>query len=244
MIGQLFCSKNKIPHIVTVMGQEAVKKNKYIKFLKPTTTIISLSEQHKMDLYKYRSINSKVIPFAIDESEFPDFKERTTDILGVGSLIPVKNYSDFIKVVELLIVLFPNIKVKIVGGGIEENNLRNLVKEKKLDNNIAFTGLIQRSEVLNIMAKSKILLHTSKYESYGYVFSEALYSGMHIVSYEVGIASQSECWNIGDNVKDLFQFCQNVLKQKKYSYKRIKIHDLDVITNDYVSIYQSLINRS
>lgn len=53
-----------------------------------------------------------------------------------------------------------------------------------------------RAEMLKLMARSRVLVHPSRYESQGYVFLEALMQGMSVVSYPVSIASPSERWSV------------------------------------------------
>ena len=111
--------------------------------------------------------------------DFPPLNnERDIDILGVGGLIPLKNYQLFIRLIKSILPDFPNLKAVIIGEGKERKIIEQMIEEWNLSEHISLTGMLPRHEVLNYMNRSRIFLHPSTYESFGFVFSEALYSGM------------------------------------------------------------------
>lgn len=62
-------------------------------------------------------------------------------------------------------------------SGIEENNLKTLVKEKGLEKIVTFHGEISNDEVLELMNKSYIFLMPSIAEGFGIVYIEAMKAG-------------------------------------------------------------------
>ncbi|OCK43990.1 hypothetical protein BA195_04655 [Tenacibaculum soleae] len=238
-IGQRFSIKNNINHVVTVMGQESVVRNRFVKFInEKKSKIVSLSKNHSEDLKNKLNISSQIIPWGISSSSFPDLELNSIDILGVGFLNDVKNYSFFIKVIAFLVKKHPNIKVEIIGEGKKYTSLKEEIKKLNLNKNIKLTGLLPRSEVLLKMSKSNILLHTSRYESFGFVFPEALYSGMRIVSTNVGCASESMFWKVGGNVKDLASYCDDFLLFTTVNKKRIHLYSIENTIKSYLNLYQ------
>lgn len=237
-IGQKFSKKHNIKHIVTVMGQDTNPGNRYAKYLKNhKTTIISLSKSNQKKLLENHHLTSKVIPWSINTAEFPPIQYSTIDILGVGSLTTIKNYSLFVKIISELVLLIPLLKVEIVGEGSQYHSLKKLIKQSHLENNVTITGKIPHKEVLSKMAKSVILLHTSSFESFGQVFIEALYSGMSIVSFSVGIATPIDSWNICATNKEMVQACYTLLCKKEKKKKRILLHPEDTTVNSYLKIF-------
>ena len=240
MIGEWFSKKNTIKHIITVMGQDALPKNTYTRFLLNTKAkIITLSTNQHQTLLNNYNLNSTVIQWSIDTTSFPILQKSTIDILGVGSINSVKNYSNFIDVIALLVQKRPNLKVTIIGDGILLKKIKIKIKQLQLQHIINITGQLPRAEVLEKMAQSKILLHTSLYESFGFVFLEALYSGMYIVSYNVGIAAPSKHWQIGRTVKELALFCDNLLLNTEKSKSRIQPYNISSLIKDYLSLYNA-----
>jgi len=222
MIGARFAKKYALNHITTVMGQEAHVANTYVESLKNSETkICTLSKsQHALLLEKHH-INSTIIPWQLDTNWFPELQASSIDILGVGSLNEVKNYSTFIAVISVLVSTNPALKVAIIGEGNQRSLLEKQIQEHHLENNIKLLGTLSRKEVLAKMAQASVLLHTSTYESFGFVFLEALYSGMQIVSFPVGIAENSDYWQVCNSETEMVQACVKGLNTTKENKERI-----------------------
>jgi glycosyltransferase involved in cell wall biosynthesis len=111
---------------------------------------------------------------------------RSIDILGVGSLTPIKDYRSFISIVARLASRFPRLRCLIAGEGPERPALEQKIKEAGLEDVVCLAGHIPREQVLKTMRNSRIFLHTARYEGQGYVFLEARAAGMHVVCRDVG----------------------------------------------------------
>ena len=88
-----------------------------------------------------------------------------------------------IKSAKILENKYPNIfKFVIIGGGIEENKLKNMVKKYRL-NNVYFTGMIYSTSSLlpQYYASADIFALPTLYEGFGYVFSEAMSFGLPVI---------------------------------------------------------------
>ncbi len=236
-IGSVFSKRNNIKHIVTAMGQDVFKSNKFAKYLTKDTKVVSLSENQHNFLKQNLQIGSKIISWGIDSKSFPKTAKKNIDILGVGFFNEVKNYTEFINVIEKLSQKNSNLKVEIIGDGILKPIIEKQIKEKKLEHIITLQGLLAREEVLLKMAKAKVLLHTSKYESFGMVFIEALYLGMKIVSFDVGIAEQSTQWFICNNGLQMNKVIKEIL-EKPVRVEQILIKDISQTVNDYTLLYE------
>ncbi|EDP97357.1 glycosyl transferase [Kordia algicida OT-1] len=239
-VGQKFAKKHKVNHVVTVMGQDASIKNSYAKnLMNSNVKMVTLSENHQAKLTKTYNLNSTIIPWHLDVSEFPPLTESTIDILGVGSLNTIKNYVDFIDVISAVAKTHKNLKVTIIGDGSMRSELETKIKNLQLENTISLLGELPRTEVLKKMAQAKILLHTSMYESFGFVFLEALYSGMQLVSHNVGLAKASENWHVGTDKIDLIEACKILLLEKNRQKKRVILSTETETINAYLSLYHA-----
>ena len=211
-IGDRFSIKHKIKHITTAMGQD-VYNNYYNRFLiSKRNVLVSLSKNQKDLLLKNTGRKSIIIPWGINPENFPKPQEKTIDILGVGSLNKIKNYSLFIQIIAKLKSNFNDLKVEIIGEGNLKHQLLHEIKEKKLEDIIQIKGELPRLEVLEKMAKSKVLLHTSSYESFGMVFLEALQSNMNIVSFEVGFSENAKNWKVCTTKNEMITALKQILK--------------------------------
>ncbi|WP_420571734.1 glycosyltransferase family 4 protein [Kordia sp.] len=239
-IGEKFAKKHKIKHIVTVMGQDAAIKNSYGNCLMESATkIVTLSENHQKELKANYALKSVIIPWHLDISEFPALQENTIDILAVGSINMVKNYSDFLDVISDLSKNHKNLNVAILGDGEIRPKIERKIQNLQLENTITLLGHLPRSIVFEKMAQSNILLHTSMYESFGFVFLEALYSGMQIVSYNVGLAKASKNWHVCEHKVELIEACSALLNSKNIQKERITLSSEDETINAYLSLYHA-----
>ena len=198
LIGNYLSSKFRIKHFTTFMGKEISAPNHYLRFLKLKKLKIICLSNRQADLLKRIGYSELVIiPWGLIPDFIPTFKveERKFDVIGVGSLIDIKNFSSFINIIRIVKIFLPDIKCLIIGGGPLNNFLQSEIEESALDQNITLTGELKRHQVFEYMNKSKILLHTSSFESFGMVFIEALYYGLHIVSKPIGIAWESDTWS-------------------------------------------------
>ncbi len=208
LIGRILSKLFKIKQIVWMHGQDINKDNKYVNLLKiPASQLIMVSEQQRNFFQENHGIYiEKIANVAINRNSFPELNNsaRSIDILGVGNLSALKNYSLFIDIVADLKKEFPVIRVLHFGGDSgEKQTLTHKINDLKLDSNIVLKGTISHKEVLDNMNNAKVFLHTSKSEGGGTVLHEALYSGCHVVS---TIAIEE------DETTDTFYF--NTEKQK------------------------------
>lgn len=239
-IGERFSKKYSINHVVTVMGQDASIENLYAKSLVASNAkMVALSENHQTELLKNYNLDSTIIPWHLDVDEFPALQENTIDVLGVGSLNTVKNYSDFIAVISAIAKTHTNLNVAIIGDGTLRDTLQQKIQNLSLENTITLLGKLPRTEVLEKMAQAKILLHTSHYESFGFVFLEALYSGMQLASYPVGLAKASQHWKVCNSKTELIKACENLLSLPNTQKKRIELSSESTSINAYITLYHA-----
>lgn len=195
-IGEYFAQKRGTRHITTLMGQDVLPPNRHrFRFLSPERQqrLVALSEFQNEVLEKntgYRA--AQVIPWGITEAEIPTrFPElRPVDALGVGSLIPLKNWPLWLQTVAILAKNNPVLRAELLGSGPERGRLIQLAASLGLQKTVTFTEALTRPKALEKMLEAKLLLHTSTYESQGYVLSEAAMQGCRVLGTPVGIAPQ------------------------------------------------------
>lgn len=237
-IGNIISSRFNIKHICTLMGRDVSAKNIYLQLLnKNKLTIVSLS-QNQSNLFRQitkQDVDEEIF-WGVHNQHYNSSKKREIDLLGVGSLINLKNYKAFINIVHKLKSQFPSIRSIIIGDGKLRTKLSQQAKLLGLQSNIEFTGNLKRSEVFEIMKKSKILLHQSLFEGSGLVFAEALTNGMYIVSYKVGYAKENEKWNIAKNEDELYHHCRKLLNNN-LSFEPMNIFPIEETVNRYAKLY-------
>ena len=238
MIGNILVKRFNCVHICTLMGQDVKKSNRYLRLQKNNRLKIVALSKNQADQY-LQITNRKaddIIHWGVDDQPESIF-ERDIDLLAAGSLIPLKNYSLFVKLVYEITKINPDIKCKLVGTGPESAILKSMAKKKGIEKNIEFTGLLSRTEIFKLMKRSKILVHPSKFEGSGFVFAEALANGMNIVSFNVGYARNNPKWFIAKDEKDFIILTQKLLSGK-LNFEPFNIFPL----SDTVSKYNGLYN--
>jgi glycosyltransferase involved in cell wall biosynthesis len=206
-IGDKYAKRNRIKHFSWILGQDAKKENHYINRIKPSAeTLIAISDFVQTEFEKNHGTTPlHTIPLGIAIDTFTTEKhKRDIDILGVGSLIPLKQYDLFIEIIHHLKTYFPNIKAVLCGKGPEEEKLLQLVEKYSLQQNIILTGELLHGEILQQMKRSKILLHPSQYEGFSAVCMEALYAGTTVVSFCRAMKKEIPNWYIVNTKAAMF----------------------------------------
>lgn len=160
------------------------------------------------------------------------------DILGVGSLIKLKQFDQFISIVAKLKTIFPEIKALLCGKGPEEYRLRQLAKDLGVDKNIEFKGELSHRDVLALMQSSKILLHPSSYEGYSTVALEALYAGCHVISLTFAERSEIKHWHIVHSEEELETKCSAILKEET-DFSQVNVHLMSESTATIMKFFLS-----
>jgi glycosyltransferase involved in cell wall biosynthesis len=186
LVGSFFAKRHHLKHYTWMLGQDAKSSNKYHRLIKPRPqNLIALSNFISAEYFKnYDAHPQHVIPVGLDTSLFPSVMvKRDIDVMGAGSLIALKRYDLFINIVKEIVVYVPTLTVVICGKGDEKRRLEDQVIRNRLEGNISLIGEVPHEEVLKLMQRSKVFLHTSSFEGYGAVCAEALYAGAHVVSF-------------------------------------------------------------
>lgn len=208
LIGKHFAKRNKLKHLTWILGQDAKVDNKYVKFIKPRSNELVAMSDFLADTFEVNhGVRPQyVIPNGVDPRWYPtQTVERNIDVLGVGSLIKLKQYDLFIELIALAKEKFPNIRAIICGKGPEEQALREQIHQLKLPQNVSLAGELQQPEVLRLMQQSKIFLHTSYYEGFSTVCLEALYAGAHVISFCNPVTAPIPHWHIVSNEEEMLE---------------------------------------
>lgn len=204
IIGESFAKKHQIKHITQLMGQDALPNNRHLKNSRlKQVPVIAISNVQALNFkLNTNRIPIDIIPFGLNPIKIP-LVDKKFDVIGVGSLVPVKNYTLWIEVIERMVVSKPYLSSLIVGSGPEFSKLQTLIQNKGLTQHVEILQHQSRASVLQLMNQSKMFMHTAKYEGLGYVFMEALRAGLPIISTPVGYAAENENIWKGQHAEEL-----------------------------------------
>ena len=110
-----------------------------------------------------------------------DFNSGVRKFVFVGSLYKLKRVEDSIKALS---AAFPekNFTFDIVGEGEEERNLRSLVKELGVENQVIFHGQVSRDSAQTIIHNADCFVMVSSREAFGLVYVEAMAKGCIVIA--------------------------------------------------------------
>ena len=215
LVGKRFANKHHLRHFCWISGQDAKKENHYVKKIRPAEEeLVAMSDF----LVKNFQLNHQLrpshrIPIGILKEDFTaPQQDRIYDLIGAGSLIALKQFTVFIEVVKALKKQIPGIRSILFGEGPERKNLQHLIETYQLQDHICLAGEKPHSEVIEIMQRSKILLHPSSYEGFGSVCIEALAAGAQVISFVQPMDSWIHHWHIAGDTAQMIQMAACILQ--------------------------------
>ncbi len=144
-----------------------------------------------------RPVTSKkvtIIPFGVNIAEFckkevTNLFDKTTFVIGsIKPLEELYNIHILIQSFSIIKLKYPtkNIKLLIIGEGLQETNLKKLVATLQLTNDVVFTGRIAFNQIPTYFNMLDILVNISDYESFGVSVIEAMACAKPVIVTNVG----------------------------------------------------------
>ena len=150
---------------------------------------VMISENYKIDENKIK----KITP-GLDRKIFtPDLNlPRENIFLSIGRIQEQKRQLETIKFLNNFKKIDSNFLCYFIGGPSGKSGddylaeLEESVKEFNLESHVEFLGNLPQTKIKDFMNKSKLLIHTSQYETFGLVAIEANSMGVPILSINTG----------------------------------------------------------
>ena len=190
------------PFVISAWGTDVMKfpqKNfinkAILKYnLKQADAICATSNTIKEYLKPVTDKEIHVIPFGVDVNEFRKkevtslFDTNTFVIGSVKALEELYNTDVLIKAFAKLKSKYPEKKIKllIIGDGSQLVNLKELVTELRMENDVTFTGRIAFSQISNYFNMLDVLVNISDYESFGVSVIEAMACEKPVIATNTG----------------------------------------------------------
>lgn len=161
--------------------QKLLVNRRKLKMLQNASAIVGVSKS-VCDIIRERMHKDNVYTVynGVDTSLFHPTEKLTGDtfkILCVANLIPIKGHQYLIQAVKKLINDGYQIRLDLVGVGLYEYNLKQLVKKLNLSENVIFHGSKPYSEVAEMMKMSDMFIMPSFFDSFGCVYVESMSTG-------------------------------------------------------------------
>jgi len=199
-----------IPYVITLHGDDIHYWCKPFSFREQSATILSssskvitVSNSLANEVKETLNIDSKkltVISNIVDMVDFnPNIKGSTIRdkykicdpiILYVGRLWPHKGLHILLLAFKKLLEEHVKAKLMIVGDGFIRNELLNIARHLKIDDNIVFTGRVSRREIPLYMAACDVFTLPSIFEGQGMAALEAMSCAKPVVATTTGSLSE------------------------------------------------------
>jgi len=222
------------------LGQDAKKENKYPKRSQlPAGDLIALSNFLRSEFEKNHGLKpSHVIPAGINTRLFNScIKAKDIDIIGTGSLIPLKQYDLFLEVIAEIKKQIPGIKSVLVGKGPEKENLQLLITNLGLQSNVILAGELSYTQVLDYMQRAKIFLHPSSFEGFSGVCLEALYAGAQVISFCKAMDQEIEQWHIVKSKTEMREKAVTILETGPAENKKVLLYTIEEVAKKMTGLF-------
>ncbi|HLX91658.1 MAG TPA: glycosyltransferase [Puia sp.] len=215
LLGKTFAKKYRLKHYCWILGQDARKGNRMIRLIRPSPgELIAMSDSLAAEFLRNYGVNPQyIVANGIDPGSFPETDmKRDVDICGSGSLIPLKQYDIFVRVIETLAKDMPGINAMLCGSGKEEPALRESIRLAGMKERIRLTREIEHGQVLTLMRRTRVFLHPSSYEGFSTACLEALFAGAHVVSFCQPMNYSIDHWHVVSNEGEMVKKTLSLLK--------------------------------
>ena len=192
----------------------------------------NLAVEIGIDENKITVINPGVFPAKnLDNSSMKEaeklLKNKNPRLITVSRLDKRKNHEKVIMALRNLKQIYPNIVYTCIGCGDEEENLKKLTKELKLNQQVLFLKNINQDLKNSLVSKSNVfvmpsIIHKNSVEGFGIAYVEAAQCGVPSIGGKDGGASDAIQNNEtgiicdGNNLEEIYSSIDLVLKNNSY----------------------------
>ena len=214
------------------------------------------------DTYKIDENKIKKITPGVDRKIFiPDLSvEKENIILSIGRIQEQKGQLQTIEFLNNFKKIQNDFKCYFIGGpsGKHGNEylheLKQTIKDFNLDKHVEFLGDLPQTEIIELFKKAKLLIHTSKFETFGLVAIEANTMGVPVLTTNnaslMEIIENNKNGYLSENLIDsnVNNFVNNLFNNvTKYEeihlscIEKSKKYDWMKTANELESLYQQLV---
>jgi glycosyltransferase involved in cell wall biosynthesis len=194
---------------------------KYLPRLAPTNMANSVGLQHKLQTRSH--CNFEVLPSGIFPAQYRTAPQRErSGILYLGRIEEHKNLQLMLMSYELLRSKGYQGRLRIVGSGPALSKLQQTVRISKIADYVDLMGFVAEEQKLEILASSEIFLLTSRREGFPRAISEAMASGLPVVTvdypengagdivrqYGIGTVTDPSPANVAEGVMAVMAECE------------------------------------
>jgi len=265
----------KIPYISTIYGEEVYLSKRYKidfilrSFINNSNRSVAISKGTLESCLKIglKTETFDVIPFGVDTDFFRPLNInrnlKTFQVLSVGYLIERKGFEYLIKAMPNVLKKYANVKLKIVGSGPLEGDLKCLINNLNLNKNVEILKNVSDEELLNLYNSSDLFILPSivdsqgNTEGLGVVLLEAMACKVPVIGSNIGgipdIIQDGETGllvpekNISELSKAVINLVENEDFRNKLANGGYKLvgdkFNWRKIAQSYINLYTQIMNK-
>lgn len=147
------------------------------------STIVTLTHADAKDYRKkYRARDVEVIPNPITIDNLYPSKRDQKVVLAVGRLAGQKGFDRLLSAWSLIAWQFPDWKLRIVGSGRKEKDLRKQIAQQGITQSVELIPFTKNMP--EVYAGASLFVLSSRFEGFGLVLLEAMAAHLPIVSFD------------------------------------------------------------
>lgn len=151
--------------------------------------VVVVSKALAANLKRNFGVEGQIIPNIVDVSNFQYVERQKKDgfkFISVGNLIKIKGFDLLIRAFAEAFKDDKTVKLSIVGDGPERKALQDAVNQYGIGDQITFLRTIGREKVKQIYYDSDAFVLSSRSETFGVVFIEAMATGLPVIATRCG----------------------------------------------------------
>ena len=216
-----------------------------------------ITDTYKVDENKIR----KITPGVDRELFSPDLSVKKENIfLSIGRIQEQKGQLETLEFLNNFKKIENDFKCIFIGGpsgkyGNEYlDNLKQTVEDFNLDKHVKFLDSLPQTKIIELLNKSKLLIHTSQFETFGLVAIEANTMGVPVLTTNNGslmeiiennkngyLSEKLIDGNVNNFVKNLLNDEEKLKEVMSYCFEKSKKYSWIKTSDNLDSIYRSLI---
>lgn len=216
-------------------------------------------EYEKPDVSKIKIIShgmsekgiTKATPGQITEFKTKFQLENKIVAGSVSRYIELKGYRYIINAAEIAIKKYPNLHFVFIGSGQQKEELSLLITLHKLENHITITDRIDFNLIPAAYRSMDMFIHASEVEAFGFVFAEAMFNKVPIISTNVGavrdalthkenayITKFKDPEDIAAGIDFMMQSDRKQIAEKAYTICKERF-SIEIMWENYKTIYNN-----
>lgn len=246
--------KKTIVHYHSRRAREHLQDSALARWMLRHIDVVVVPSTYLADIFRQFGLHAVIVPNVVDLTQFP-YRARLPLrplLLCTRNFEEYSGVDDVVRAFRIAKKAMPEARLCLVGKGKEEQFIRRLVAELRLEN-VEFAGAIPRDRIHDVYAKADIFINASRADNAPVSILEAFASGLpvatssaggipYMVSHEVtGLLSEvGDCESLAKNVIRLLHDSRLTQALTRNAYEVAQECSWTVVRTRWLRVYESL----